>query len=101
MHVFSKKKTFYCSLFVCSLYSAREEEAFKECRHKNIVQFLGRIDRPNDPSHKVWFAMELCQTDLAAFVKSSRKLDEWEAAHFIRQALEALAFMHNKNYLHR
>lgn len=45
--------------------------------------------------------MELCQTDLAAFVKSSRKLDEWEAAHFIRQALEALAFMHNKNYLHR
>ncbi len=70
----------------CSSVGLREEENLLSLHHANIVRFLGIVRVPNDPADRnIWFLMELCDTDLAALIASTRKLQELEVAWILHQ----------------
>ncbi len=45
--------------------------------------------------------MELCEPDLQCLIESGRVLTDQEVHFLFKQMLEATAYIHNKNVIHR
>eukprot|EP00667_Euglena_gracilis_P003491 EG_transcript_3500 len=67
-------------------------------RHHNIVRF----ERFFEDAENVYILLELCtQQTLMELQKRKRRLNEQEAVYLMRQTLEGVKHMHDKNIIHR
>ncbi|XP_068081595.1 death-associated protein kinase 1 [Anabrus simplex] len=75
----------------------REVDLLLQLKHRNIVSLHDVYDNRQE----VVLVLELIEGgELFHYVSAKERLDEAEAAHFIRQILEALQHMHNNNVAH-
>ncbi|GLH12279.1 Calcium/calmodulin-dependent protein kinase type II alpha chain [Gryllus bimaculatus] len=75
----------------------REVKLLLQLKHKNIVS----LHQVFESRQEVVLVLELIEGgELFHYVSKRDRLDENEAAHFIRQILEALEHMHNNNVAH-
>ncbi len=81
----------------------KEFDTHKSLRHNNIVDILGCHTTPwmGQERPQIQLVMQLCQSDLARFLESRGKFSSDETAHIVKQLLEGLAYLHNKNVIHR
>jgi hypothetical protein len=75
----------------------REICVMKECKHKNIVNFLDAYLWEN----RAWIVMEYCDGGSLGALAKGAELTEPEIAFIIRQVVEGLAFLHSRKRVHR
>ena len=76
-----------------------EVHALDSLHHKNIVSFHGcKIDRA---AKQVSILMEYCPKSLRNLVEESRALSFRLIAHYARQVLQGLAYLHGRGMVHR
>mmetsp|Transcript_15077 Transcript_15077/g.21516 ORF Transcript_15077/g.21516 Transcript_15077/m.21516 type:complete len:524 (-) Transcript_15077:323-1894(-) len=75
-----------------------EIEALRSLKHPNIIK-LYDVYATDD---KIYIVMELMQGgELFDYVVKKGTLNEEEASHIVRQIVNALVYMHDKNIIHR
>ncbi len=92
---------------------AREESLLRLLNHPNILALIGvhEHEETKEEAHKrgssdtnvrSCLVMERCSGSLGDLLKKlGRGLLEWEASYLVDQILEATAYMHNENVIHR
>ncbi|CEG35488.1 cmgc mapk protein kinase [Plasmopara halstedii] len=80
----------------------RELCLLRQLRHPNLIQ-LYDIPRPERLSYleDIYLVTDLMETDLHRVIHSTQTLTDQHVAHFMRQILRALAYLHSANVLHR
>eukprot|EP00668_Euglena_longa_P035297 GGOE01045343.1.p1 GENE.GGOE01045343.1~~GGOE01045343.1.p1 ORF type:complete len:684 (-),score=123.38 GGOE01045343.1:469-2520(-) len=67
-------------------------------RHHNVVRF----ERFFEDAENVYILLELCtQQTMMELQKRKKRLSEQEAVYLMRQTLEGVKYMHDKNIIHR
>ncbi len=73
-------------------------------RHSNLVRCLGQYQVPDGDGgqeHELNFVMEPCQCDLEHLLVVREKFSPVEAVYIIKQILEGLDYLHDKNIIIR
>lgn len=80
----------------------RELCLLRQLNHPNLIQ-LYDIPRPERLSYleDIYLVTDLMETDLHRVIHSTQTLTDEHVAHFMRQILRALAYLHSANVLHR
>lgn len=70
--------------------------------HPGVVRTLGLTDHASlTGSDSVFLVMELCVTDLRAYMTREKTITEELVRHIFQQVLAALSFCHRKGVIHR
>ena len=70
----------------------------RELDHPNVVKFIKSFE----DSSNVYLVLELCTNEsLADLIKRRRTLEEPEAGFYLKQIIQAVDYLHNKNVVHR
>ena len=76
----------------------QEIQILAECKHANIVAYFGSYLRKD----KLWIAMEYCGGgSLQDIYHVTGGLNELQIAYVCRETLQGLAYLHEKNKMHR
>uniref|UniRef100_H3GR67 Mitogen-activated protein kinase n=1 Tax=Phytophthora ramorum TaxID=164328 RepID=H3GR67_PHYRM len=80
----------------------RELCLLRQLSHPNLIQ-LYDVPRPERLSYleDIYLVTDLMETDLHRVIHSTQTLTDEHVAHFMRQILRALAYLHSANVLHR
>ncbi|KAG6960698.1 hypothetical protein JG688_00009474 [Phytophthora aleatoria] len=80
----------------------RELCLLRQLNHPNLIQ-LYDVPRPERLSYleDIYLVTDLMETDLHRVIHSTQTLTDEHVAHFMRQILRALAYLHSANVLHR
>lgn len=80
----------------------RELCLLRQLRHPNLIQ-LYDVPRPERLLYleDIYLVTDLMETDLHRVIHSTQTLTDEHVAHFMRQILRALAYLHSANVLHR
>ncbi|CAI5732277.1 unnamed protein product [Peronospora destructor] len=80
----------------------RELCLLRQLSHPNLIQ-LYDVPRPNRLSYleDIYLVTDLMETDLHRVIHSTQTLTDEHVAHFMRQILRGLAYLHSANVLHR
>ncbi|KAI9910263.1 hypothetical protein PsorP6_010781 [Peronosclerospora sorghi] len=80
----------------------RELCLLRQLKHPNLIQ-LYDIPRPSRLSflEDIYIVTDLMETDLHRVIHSTQTLTDEHVAHFMRQILRGLAYLHSANILHR
>lgn len=80
----------------------REMCLLRQLCHPNLIQ-LYDIPRPERLSYleDIYLVTDLMETDLHRVIHSTQTLTDEHVAHFMRQMLRGLAYLHSANILHR
>ncbi|KAI9922925.1 hypothetical protein PsorP6_002488 [Peronosclerospora sorghi] len=80
----------------------RELCLLRQLKHPNLMH-LYDIPRPSRLSflEDIYIVTELMETDLNRVILSTQTLTDEHVAHFMRQILRGLAYLHSDNILHR
>lgn len=76
---------------------AHEREILRRTRHPAIVTMHDCIQTPD----RVYFALDLMQTDLFEYVVARKKLSEDDTRKIMRQLLDAVNYLHEQSVVHR
>ncbi|KAL3667721.1 hypothetical protein V7S43_007274 [Phytophthora oleae] len=80
----------------------RELCLLRQLSHPNLIQ-LYDVPRPERLSYleDIYLVTDLMETDLHRVIHSTQTLTDEHVAHFMRQILRGLAYLHSANVLHR
>lgn len=80
----------------------RELCLLRQLSHPNLIQ-LYDVPRPERLSYleDIYLVTDLMETDLHRVIHSTQTLTDEHVAHFMRQILRALAYLHSADVLHR
>ncbi|RLN48372.1 hypothetical protein BBJ28_00023246 [Nothophytophthora sp. Chile5] len=80
----------------------RELCLLRQLNHPNLIQ-LYDVPRPERLSYleDIYLVTDLMETDLHRVIHSTQTLTDEHVAHFMRQILRALAYLHSADILHR
>ncbi|CAH0485182.1 unnamed protein product [Peronospora farinosa] len=80
----------------------RELCLLRQLSHPNLIQ-LYDVPRPDRLSYleDIYLVTDLMETDLHRVIHSTQTLTDEHVAHFMRQILRGLAYLHSANVLHR
>jgi len=76
---------------------AHEREILRRTRHPSIV----RMHHCIQTAERVYFGLDLMQTDLFEYVVKRKRLSEDDARLIMKQLLEAVAYLHEQSVVHR
>ncbi|KAI3650815.1 hypothetical protein MP228_004296 [Amoeboaphelidium protococcarum] len=76
-----------------------EVEIIRECRHPNVVGFMGNFVRNDD----LWICMEFCSGGAvdSLYKNLPRLLTEEEISYLIFESMKGLAYLHDQHIIHR